>query len=158
MAMSSNKEITITDGGPRRQDSVKNGVLASDSNSDLVCIHDAARPFITQELIEKSIVSCGSADGAVIAIRSVDTIKYSENNIIMKTIDRNNIWLAQTPQVFWKEKLLKAYDAMDESTSITDESTLMEKMGYRICLVPGDIENNKITTIKDWKYAESRLQ
>ena len=158
MAMSSNKKITITDGGPRRQDSVKNGVLASDSNSDLICIHDAARPFITQELIEKSIVSCKSADGAVIAIPSVDTIKYSENNIIMKTIDRNKVWLAQTPQVFWKEKLLKAYDAMDESTSITDESTLMEKMGYRICLVPGDIENNKITTIKDWKYAESRLQ
>ena len=158
LSLSITKPIQVVAGGEKRQDSVKNGVLASDSNSDLVCIHDAARPFITQELIEKSIVSCKSADGAVIAIPSVDTIKYSENNIIMKTIDRNKVWLAQTPQVFWKEKLLKAYDAIDESTSITDESTLMEKMGYRICLVPGDIENNKITTVKDWKYAESRLQ
>ena len=158
MSISGDKKITITLGGERRQDSVKNGVLVSDTTSDLICIHDAARPFITERLIEDSIKSCESFDGAVIATPCVDTVKYSENNIIMKTIDRNSIWLAQTPQVFWKDKLLKAYDSMDESIEITDEAAIMEKMGYRICLVPGDIKNNKITTFEDWKYAESRLK
>ena len=158
MSISGDKKITITPGGERRQDSVKNGVLVSDTTSDLICIHDAARPFITERLIEDSINSCESFDGAVIAIPSVDTVKYSENNIIMKTIDRNSIWLAQTPQVFWRDKLLKAYDSTDESIVITDEASIMEKMGYKICLVPGDIKNNKITTFEDWKYAESRLQ
>ena len=158
MSISGDKKITITLGGERRQDSVKNGVLVSDITSDLICIHDAARPFITETLIDDSINSCEYFDGAVIAIKSVDTVKYSENNIIMKTIDRNRIWLAQTPQVFWKDKLLKAYDSMDESIVITDEASIMEKMGYKICLVPGDIKNNKITTFEDWKYAESRLQ
>ncbi len=158
MSISGDKRITITSGGERRQDSVKNGVLVSDTTSDLICIHDAARPFITETLIQDSINSCKLFDGAVIAIPSVDTVKYSENNIIMKTIDRNSIWLAQTPQVFWKDKLLKAYDGMDESIEITDEASIMEKMGYKICLVPGDIKNNKITTFEDWKYAESRLK
>ena len=158
MSISGDKKITITLGGERRQDSVKNGVLVSDTTSDLICIHDAARPFITERLIEDPINSCESFDGAVIAIPSVDTVKYSENNIIMKTIDRNSIWLAQTPQVFWRDKLLKAYDSIDDSIVITDEAAIMEKMGYKICLVPGDIKNNKITTFEDWKYAESRLQ
>ena len=158
MSISGDKKITITLGGERRQDSVKNGVLVSDTTSDLICIHDAARPFITEALVEDSINSCESFDGAVIAIPSVDTVKYSENNIIMKTIDRNSIWLAQTPQVFWKDKLLKAYDSMDESIVITDEAAIMEKMGYKICLVPGDKKNNKITTFEDWKYAESRIK
>ena len=158
MSISGDKRITITSGGERRQDSVKNGVLVSDATSDLICIHDAARPFITETLIRDSINSCKLFDGAVIAIPSVDTVKYSENNILMKTIDRNSIWLAQTPQVFWKDKLLKAYDGMDESIVITDEASIMEKMGNKICLIPGDIKNNKITTFEDWKYAESRLK
>ena len=62
------------------------------------------------------------------------------------------------PTSFLGDKLLKAYDSLDESIVITDEAAIMEKMGYKICLVPGDIKNNKITTFEDWKYAESRLQ
>ena len=92
------------------------------------------------------------------AIPSTSTVKYSKNNIIEKTINRDNVWLAQTPQVFWRDKLLKAYDSLDKTDILTDESVLMEKMGYKICLVPGDIKNNKITTFEDWKYAESRLK
>ena len=72
MSISGDKKITITPGGERRQDSVKNGVLVSDTTSDLICIHDAARPFITETLIDDSINSCESFDGAVIAIPSVD--------------------------------------------------------------------------------------
>ena len=156
--ISKNKNIVVINGGMRRQDSVKKGVLASDSNSDLICIHDAARPFVTKSIIKRAIVAAGTADGVVVAIPSVDTVKYSENGVIEKTIHRNHVWLAQTPQIFWREKLLKAYDSVDESDLITDESVLMEKMGYKISLVMGDVANFKITTLEDWKRAESCLQ
>ena len=77
---------------------------------------------------------------------------------IEKTINRDNVWLAQTPQVFWRDKLLKAYDNLDKTDILTDESVLMEKMGYKISLVLGDKANFKITTLEDWKRAESYLQ
>ena len=92
------------------------------------------------------------------AIPSTSTVKYSKNNIIEKTINRDNVWLAQTPQVFWRDKLLKAYDNLDKTDILTDESVLMEKMGYKISLVLGDKANFKITTLEDWKRAESYLQ
>ena len=152
------KNIVVTHGGLRRQDSVKNGVLCSNSNSDLICIHDAARPFITTKIIEECIISAKNSDGAVVAIPSTSTVKYSKNNIIEKTINRDNVWLAQTPQVFWRDKLLKAYNNLDKTDILTDESVLMEKMGYKISLVLGDKANFKITTLEDWKRAESYLQ
>jgi 2-C-methyl-D-erythritol 4-phosphate cytidylyltransferase len=154
--ISHKKNIVVTHGGSRRQDSVKNGVLSS--NSDLICIHDAARPFITTKIIEECIISAKNSDGAVVAIPSTSTVKYSKNNIIEKTINRDNVWLAQTPQVFWRDKLLKAYDNLDKTDILTDESVLMEKMGYKISLVLGDKANFKITTLEDWKRAESYLQ
>ena len=156
--ISHKKNIVVTHGGFRRQDSVKNGVLYSNSNSDLICIHDAARPFITTKIIEECIISAKNSDGAVVAIPSTSTVKYSRNNIIEKTINRDNVWLAQTPQVFWRDKLLKAYDNLDKTDILTDESVLMEKMGYKISLVSGDKVNFKITTLQDWKRAESYLQ
>ena len=84
--ISKNKNIVVINGGMRRQDSVKKGVLASDSNSDLICIHDAARPFVTKSIIKRAILAAGASDGAVVAIPSVDTVKYSNNKIIEKTI------------------------------------------------------------------------
>ena len=124
----------------------------------MICIHDAARPFITTKIIEECIISAKNSDGAVVAIPSTSTVKYSKNNIIEKTINRDNVWLAQTPQVFWRDKLLKAYDNLDKTDILTDESVLMEKMGYKISLVLGDKANFKITTLEDWKRAESYLQ
>ena len=156
--ISHKKNIVVTHGGFKRQDSVKNGVLSSDSNSSLICIHDAARPFITSKIIEECITSAKNSDGAVVAIPSTSTVKYSRNNIIEKTINRDNVWLAQTPQVFWRDKLLKAYNNLGKTDIITDESVLMEKMGYKISLVSGDEANFKITTLEDWKRAESYLQ
>ena len=144
-------------GGEKRQDSVRNAVLLSEKNSDLICIHDAARPFVSSKLIELSIEACSNADGAIIAVRSVDTIKYSNNNYIEKTLSRNNIWLAQTPQVFNRNKLIRIYEKLDVSKlDATDESSLMEKMGYKIRLINNSsVSNFKITTNNDWKLAES---
>ena len=77
LSMSAGKPVKVVSGGTRRQDSVKNGIDVSDSDSTLVCIHDAARPFVTEDLIQRSISACEFADGAIVGIPSKDTIKIS---------------------------------------------------------------------------------
>ena len=155
LSMSAGKPVKVVAGGTRRQDSVKNGIDVSDSHSTLVCIHDAARPFVTEDLIQRSISACEFADGAVVGIPSKDTVKFSENGLIKATLDREKIWLAQTPQCFHKNKLIQAlYYAETENLTGTDESALMEAMGFSIKLVDGDSNNFKITTKDDWIRAE----
>ena len=153
------KPIKIITGGINRQDSVKNAIRASSVNSDLVVIHDAVRPFVTKKLIEDCISACSYSDGAIIAIPPVDTIKFSTGDIIEKTINREFIWMAQTPQAFNKEKLLKAYENHSLNNSIfTDEASIMEGMEYAITIVPGTENNFKITTNDDWNRAEALLK
>ena len=152
-------QVSLIIGGPDRQDSVKNAIQNSNPNIDLVVIHDAARPFITTTLIEKCISACETSDGAIIAMQPNDTIKFSKDNIVEKTIDRSNIWMAQTPQAFNKRKILEAYSSSDfDDLIVTDESSLMEKLGYKIMIVPGTGKNFKITTFDDWERAEAELQ
>tara|TARA_S200000501_G_scaffold69778_2_gene61751 strand:+ start:17107 stop:17772 length:666 start_codon:yes stop_codon:yes gene_type:complete len=152
-------QVNLVIGGPDRQDSVKNAIQNSNPKADLVVIHDAARPFITKTLIEKCISACETSDGAIIAMQPHDTIKFSKDNIVEKTIDRSNIWMAQTPQAFNKQKILEAYSSREfDDLIITDESSLMEKLGYKIMIVPGTGKNFKITTFDDWKRAEVELQ
>ena len=155
LSMSVGKPVKVVAGGTRRQDSVKNGIDVSDSHSTLVCIHDAARPFVTEDLIQRSISACEFADGAVVGIPSKDTVKFSENGLVKETLDREKIWLAQTPQCFHKNKLIQAlYYAETENLTGTDESALMEAMGFSIKLVDGESNNFKITTKDDWIRAE----
>ena len=155
LSMSAGKPVKVVAGGTRRQDSVKNGIDVSDSDSTLVCVHDAARPFVAEDLIQRSISACEFADGAVVGVPSKDTVKFSENGLIKETLDREKIWLAQTPQCFHKNKLLQAlYNAEKENLIGTDESALMEAMGFSIKLVDGESNNFKITTKDDWIRAE----
>jgi len=155
----SDKPVKIITGGINRKDSVKNGIRASSVNSDLVVIHDAVRPFVTKKLIEDCISACSYSDGAIIAIPPVDTIKYSKDNIIEKTIARDFVWMAQTPQAFNKKKLLEAYENHSlNNSNFTDESSIMECMGYVITIVPGTENNFKITTNDDWNRAEALLK
>ena len=152
-------QVGLVIGGPNRQDSVKNAIQNSNPNIDLVVIHDAARPFITTTLIEECIFACETSDGAIIAMQPHDTIKFSKDNVVEKTIDRSNIWMAQTPQAFNKQKILEAYSSGEfDDLIVTDESSLMEKLGYKIMIVPGAEKNFKITTLEDWKRAEVTLQ
>ena len=152
-------QVNLVVGGLNRQDSVKNAIQNSNPKIDLVVIHDAARPFVTKTLIEECISACEISDGAIIAIQPNDTIKFSKDNIVEKTIDRSNIWMAQTPQAFNKQKILKAYSSRElDDLIITDESSLMEKLGYNIMIIPGTGKNFKITTLDDWDRAEAELQ
>tara|TARA_Y200000002_G_scaffold70780_1_gene55309 strand:- start:9799 stop:10461 length:663 start_codon:yes stop_codon:yes gene_type:complete len=150
--------VKVIVGGMNRQDSVKNGVMNSSSKTDLVVIHDASRPFITKKLIKDCILACSNSDGAIIALQPFDTIKYSKSNVVEKTIDREKVWMAQTPQAFIKEKILEAYNNKLDGLIMTDESSMMEGMGYKIKIVRGSENNFKITTDNDWKRAEMVLR
>ena len=152
-------QVSLVVGGLNRQSYVKNAIQNSNPKVELVVIHDAARPFITKTLIEQCVSACETSDGAIIAMQPHDTIKFSKDNIVEKTIDRSNIWMAQTPQAFNKHKLLEAYSSSQfDGLVVTDESSLMEKLGYKIMIVPGTRDNFKITTFDDWKRAEAELQ
>ena len=147
------KEIKITKGGARRMDSVLNGIKVSKKINDIVCIHDVARPFVEKSFINKTIEACEDFDGAILAIPSVDTLKNVENKIIKKTLNRSKTWMAQTPQAFHKDKLLKAFKD-NLNIKVTDESTLMELSGFSIKIICGDDRNFKITNKIDWELAK----
>ena len=150
------KNVLVVSGGASRQESVKNSVLATSQYSDLVCIHDGARPFISENLIKQSINACYSNDGAIVAIPNYDTIKTCVRGYVDKTIDRNDVWMAQTPQVFWKSKLLEAIDFSEKNNAkMTDESSMMEALNFQISVIKGNANNFKITSPEDWERASN---
>ena len=150
-----NKEnnIKLVSGGESRKDSVFNGLKVVKKAIDIVCIHDAARPFIKASYIKHSVEACSEFDGAIIAIPSVDTVKKVDKQIIKNTIDRESLWMAQTPQTFKKDKLLYAIKNSSH-LNITDESMLMEEANFKIKLIEGDQSNFKITNEIDWELAK----
>ena len=153
-SVKASKKILVVCGGPSRKESVKNSVLSTSQHADLVCIHDAARPFISENLIKQSISACASNDGAIVAIPNYDTIKVCVGGYVEKTIDRNDVWMAQTPHVFWKSKLLQAIDFSEKNNAeVTDESSMMESLNFQIFVVKGNVNNFKITSPEDWERA-----
>ena len=144
------KSIKVIAGGPRRQDSVMNGCTTLSSSMELVTIHDIVRPFVTNDLILSTILGCKNNDGCIAALLSNDTVKEVKNFNIVRTIDRNKIWLAQTPQTFNKKVLIEAMNNNDA----TDESSMVEAAGGVVSVTEGSVMNFKITTIDDWKLAE----
>ena len=155
-SMPKTKNIRIVSGGERRQDSVSNGVKVLSNQCKLVCIHDVVRPFVTKNMINETIKRCGKYDGAIIATQAQDTIKRVENRRIKETINRSEIWQAQTPQSFQREKLIEALESADrDGVSGSDEAFLLERIGYYISVVEGTSANIKITTPEDWFVAEA---
>lgn len=146
------KITAICAGGNRRQDSVKNG-LASISKSDWVLIHDGARPFLTERLINDGIKAAEETGAAVACTEVKDTIKLvDDSEAVLQTLNRNQLKAVQTPQIFRLDILTKAYDMIN--SEVTDDATIVEKAGYRVKLYPGDYENIKITTPDDLLLAE----
>ena len=145
--------IKLVYGGESRQDSVYNGLQSVNKNNNIVCIHDAARPFVKQKYIRDVIGACLDFDGAILAIPATDTIKKTQDGIVEKTIDRDSIWMAQTPQAFQKDKLLHAIE-LGSNIKITDESTLMERAGFKMKIISADSCNLKITRKIDWELAK----
>ena len=150
------KKIEVITGGKTRQESVNNGLKISDKESELICVHDGVRPFVTLSLIEKVIKASMEHDGAILAAPSSDTIKKIMGDQILETLPRETIWRAQTPQVFSKAALEEAIQiAIDENLEGTDESSILEKIGYQIGFIEGSPLNIKITTKEDWIFAKA---
>ncbi|MDP3041600.1 MAG: 2-C-methyl-D-erythritol 4-phosphate cytidylyltransferase [Candidatus Omnitrophota bacterium] len=140
-------------GGRRRQDSVYNGLKMASGNSDWALIHDSARPFIDGETIAKVILAAKKTGSAIVAVKPKATIKFSQkNNIVKETLDRDNLWEIQTPQVFRKELLLQAYKKYGKE-KVTDDASLVEKLGEDVLIVQGSYQNIKITTGEDLLFA-----
>jgi len=155
-SLSTTKRIKIVNGGNSRQQSVYNGLVQADQSSDLICIHDAVRPFVNETLIKKSLDIINNHDGVILALPSSDTIKKVFQNQILETLPRELIWRAQTPQIFFKSPLLEALEfAKSKNISGTDEASLLEKIGYQIGFVEGSPLNIKVTTSEDWIFAEA---
>lgn len=155
-SMISVKPVTVVAGGNTRQKSVFNGLKAASDSSELICVHDAVRPFVTKDLIEKAISGCSEHDGVIVAQPSTDTIKKVMDNQILETLQREIIWRAQTPQVFSKSALQEALKmAEEENIQGTDEASLLERIGYQVGFVEGSSLNIKITTEQDWVFAEA---
>ncbi|MEL0173466.1 MAG: 2-C-methyl-D-erythritol 4-phosphate cytidylyltransferase [bacterium] len=152
-SLNKTNNIKLVSGGESRKDSVFNGLKVVKKAIDIVCIHDAARPFIKASYIKHSVEACSEFDGAIIAIPSVDTVKKVDKQIIKNTIDRESLWMAQTPQTFKKDKLLYAIKNSSH-LNITDESMLMEEANFKIKLIEGDHSNFKITNAIDWELAK----
>ncbi len=148
-------------GGETRQESVRNGVSALPDDVDLVLIHDAARPLVIRELIDTGIAEASQFGAAIAAVPVTDTIKVvAADRTICRTLDRSQLYAAQTPQIFRRSWLAAAYERLDErrpGIAFTDESSLLEWAGYEVRVFPGSVENIKLTTPADLVAAEAIL-
>jgi len=143
------------EGGLRRQDSVQNGLREVDPASDVVLVHDAARPFVTAELARKVIRGAMEHGGAVPGLPVRDTLKRrGEGGLIQATLDRNGLCSVQTPQGFRKGILEAAYASGHGVEDATDDAQVVERAGGAVSIVEGNSENFKITSKSDLSLAE----
>ncbi|OGQ22887.1 MAG: 2-C-methyl-D-erythritol 4-phosphate cytidylyltransferase [Deltaproteobacteria bacterium RIFCSPLOWO2_02_FULL_44_10] len=147
---------SVIEGGEKRQDSVRNGLNALSSDTEIVVVHDGVRPFVTHELIEQCISKAAEVGAAIVAVPVNDTIKHvDEIKNILQTIERAQLWRAQTPQTARYSLLKKAFDAAYRDNFYgTDEASLIERIGEKVAIVPGSERNIKITTPEDLRLAE----
>ena len=137
----------IVGGGAERQDSVYNGLTALDDSCEYVAVHDGARPLLTSETLSRVVMEGFRHGAAVAAVPLKDTIKTGNTEgFVTGTPERSGIWTVQTPQVFEKGLLVRAYEYARRVSFVgTDDSMLVEKLGAPVKLVLGDYENIKIT-------------
>jgi 2-C-methyl-D-erythritol 4-phosphate cytidylyltransferase len=150
--------IKVTPGGVERQDSVRIALALTSSESELVIVHDAARPLATPAIFEACLSAAARAGGAIAAIPVADTLKRvaGGDNAIAATVARAGLWQAQTPQAFRRELLVAAHRrAASEGVVATDDADLVERTGARVEVVEGSTANLKITTPSDLAIVEA---
>jgi 2-C-methyl-D-erythritol 4-phosphate cytidylyltransferase/2-C-methyl-D-erythritol 2,4-cyclodiphosphate synthase len=157
------KPLLIVAGGARRQDSVRNGFEAVRDRADVVVIHDAARPFASAALIGRTIDAAWESGAALAAMPASDTIKLARDTpaaaplLVERTLPRERVFLAQTPQAFRTDVLAAAIAASHEDIVATDEAALAEAAGFPVRLVTGEATNLKITTMTDLTSAQALM-
>jgi 2-C-methyl-D-erythritol 4-phosphate cytidylyltransferase len=149
----------IVPGGSERQDSVRAGIEALDRETELVVIHDAVRPFITVGLIENCIRAAAEEGAATVGVPAKDTVKeVAADGRVLRTCDRNLLWLTQTPQAFRRDIIENAHRAaVRDGYRGTDDTSLVERLGVAVRMIRGDYGNIKITTPEDLLIAEALL-
>ena len=153
-----NKVKKIILGGKERKDSVSKGLKSLGQETKQVLIHDGARPFINNGIISSVITAAKISGAAIVGLPVKPTIKMVDPNFWVKeTVDRDGLWEIQTPQVFSKNIILKAYRKLDGS-KVTDDAMLVEKTGIKVKLALGSYSNIKITTPNDLIIAEAILK
>ncbi len=149
------KPIEVCAGGKRRQDSVAAGLKRLDCQ--WVVIHDGARPLVTKDLIEEGLKAAQETGAAVAAVPVTDTIKIAaDDGIVHQTPPRQNLWAVQTPQVFRLDIIARAYE--QARGEVTDDASLVEKLGHKVKLYMGSYDNIKITNPRDLALAEVLLR
>jgi 2-C-methyl-D-erythritol 4-phosphate cytidylyltransferase len=152
------KPVTVVAGGPTRQETVERVLAAAPSDTEVVVVHDAVRPFISLELIGRVVEAARKDGAAILGIPSIDTVKQVERQLIMGTIPRERIVLAQTPQAFRYPLLRDAFaNARQEGFMGTDESSLVERLGVNVTVLMGSDRNIKITKPSDLPLARLYL-
>lgn len=152
--------IRFVEGGAQRQDSVYAGLQAVSDSSDFVLVHDAARPFVTKELIDVVLNAAKASDAAVCGAPCSDTLKeVAEDGLVVRTVDRSRLWTVQTPQIFRTRLLRECYQAaLATGETFTDDTAVVEKMGHPVRIVLYHGINLKVTTPADWAVADALLR
>lgn len=154
LASRSKKLIDVVDGGETRSGSIRNALEAVPPEFDAVVCHDVARPFASVALFSTVLRALDDADGVVPTLPVHDTVKRIDGTVIAETLPRDGLALAQTPQAFRREVLEAAHRAaVREQFDGTDDAALVERAGYRVVAVPGELSNLKVTTSADLKVA-----
>jgi 2-C-methyl-D-erythritol 4-phosphate cytidylyltransferase len=147
-------------GGDTRQQSARLGLKRLDKDCDIVMIHDAARPFVSGGLIDRCVESAAAKGAVVVGLPSRDTIKtVSAERWVQATLERNELWEIQTPQVFKRELIIAAHEkAEQEGLEATDDAVVVERMGVPVYVLEGERMNIKITVPEDVWWAEMLIR
>ena len=157
MAFDDAKPLLIAEGGRKRSDSVRAGLLEVPQTATAIAVHDGARPLFARHVFERCIAALDGLDGAVPGIEVSDTLKRADlTGAVQATVDRSGLWSAQTPQVFRAGALRDVY-SRDDVDGATDDAALLEKSGYKVGLVVSTPANVKITTPADLPLAGALL-
>lgn len=152
------KSLIVVDGGERRQDSVARAFARVPQSADIVLVHDAARPLVSSGLISRTIDAAIEHGAAIAALQATDTVKRAnDRRVIVDTIPRTEVFLAQTPQAF-RASVLREALATASDVDATDEAALVERLGRPVVLVDGEASNVKITSPEDLTFAEGLLR
>jgi 2-C-methyl-D-erythritol 4-phosphate cytidylyltransferase len=150
--------LKLTPGGAERQDSVRIALSLTSPESDVVVVHDAARPFAPVALFDACIKGAARSGGAIAAVAVSDTLKEAGQGLITATRPRAGLFAAQTPQAFKRELLLKGHSSVAAPAAATDDAYLVEQLGAKVEIVAGSTLNFKITTPEDLRMARALLE
>lgn len=149
---------SIENGGAERQDSVHACVKVVDG-ADIVLVHDAARPFIRPTVIRRLVEEAARSGAAVAGVKAKDTMKLVKNDVITETVERENLWIIQTPQAFRIDLLKKAEEDAEAAGFLgTDEAMLVERLGHQVRIVESTYDNIKMTTVDDLLFGEAIIK